>query len=164
MDDAPNNETLAENIYKQWSPKSIIVTASGEDIDPSLSLGKKFDLTDIEGIIEYLNNNGIYVGIEELSEYDISSISFTETGSITIRFKDSDKTPFTGTFTLDDKIENGISYDFDLSSIDNTLPIISGTAILTITGNKLSIYTERDFDYMESVYHISLTIICEECN
>ena len=152
--------TLADNVCRSWKPKTIIVSASGGNITTAI-VGKKFS-ADLNEIFDFLKDNGMDIDKGKFSKYAFEAVDFTESGLFIINFKDFSVAPFVGSVTLKELQEENLSYNFNLSWVDNPLIPVKGTGSVTVTDSQLTLYTESDATVKGKTYHVGATIICDE--
>ncbi|MBR5034051.1 MAG: hypothetical protein IKX71_01970 [Bacteroidales bacterium] len=152
--------TLANELCRSWKPHTIIASASGGKITDAI-VSKKFSNNMYE-ILSYIKEKGVLIDPEPYAGYSIESIDYTESGLFIINFKDFAIAPFVGNFSLNENKEENIAFNFNLCWEDNPVIPVSGTGIITITGNQMSFYTESDAEIEGDTYHFSITLLCNE--
>lgn len=152
--------SLADQMCRSWKPTSLIVSASGGDITTAV-VGKVFS-ADLNEIFAYLQEKGLKINTGDYDKYQLESIDYTESGLFIINFKDFAIAPFVGNFKLDELKEENLSYNFNLSWVDNPVIPVSGTGEIAVNGDTMSLYTESDVTFNSKTYHIAVTIISTE--
>lgn len=152
--------STANEVCRSWKPVSILVSASGGDLENAI-VGKKFS-ADINEICQYLKENGVKIDVDEASKYALESIDFTETGRMFIIFKDFAISPFVGNFSLNESKDENLAYDFSLSWEDNPVIPVKGEGSIHVSDGQLTLHTESDVTIQDKTYHIGASILCNE--
>ena len=152
--------SLADQMCRSWKPAKLIISASGGDITTAV-VGKVFS-ADLNEIFAYLQEKGLKINTGDYDKYLLESIDYTESGLFIINFKDFAIAPFVGNFKLDEIKEENLSYNFNLSWVDNPVIPVSGTGEIAVNGDTMSLYTESDVTFNSKTHHIAVTIISTE--
>lgn len=151
---------LSNKLCRSWRPTKIIITADGGNLSEAIA-GKEFS-TDLSEIFTFLKSKGIDIDPGKYAQYTLLSIDFTESGMLFINFKDFAISPFVGNFSLNESQDQNMSYDFNLSWVDNPVIPISGLGSVNISGKQLTLYTDSQATVKGKTYHIISSIICQE--
>lgn len=153
---------LADKLCRNWKPAALTLSAETEGEIP---VGHEFKSADINEVIDFLRDNNVNIdveSVENLEDYNLESISFSESGKIFFNFKNYSLSPFVGTFTLSEGKQENLAYDFSLSYDEIEIIPIKGSGTVTVNDGKLVLYTESDVTANGKTYRVTLTIYCNE--
>ena len=154
--------TMADDLCRTWKPVSITASAKGGDLPASVGGAKEFKGGDLEAIADYLVECGIKVDVSQLLKYNLTDVTFMESGKVFFNFKDSSIEPFVGTFSLKDSSKGNLSYDFSVSWASNPVIPVSGEGTVGVKDGKMSLATESVVTVNSKDYTVTLVFVCEE--
>ena len=116
------NPSLPSNAFRGWTIAETWISVTGDDIDSSLGVAKKFNGFSALEICNYVSEKGVKIDMSKVDDgWDVKKVILTDSGKIIIYFKGKD--PYYGDFTVS---EGKFNYKFKYYDEDD--PILSGEA------------------------------------